>query len=579
MCLNHSRPLVPRVRDEAFLAPYPLSLLMYSSRRQFITRSAFALLGSGIVRAHADHPTLGSGYPLVIPPDFSGGTLQAKPDTKEVWPGFPTPVLTLNGSIPGPTIRVRMGERFKARIQNGLAEPLVLHWHGILAPAGMDGNPRDAVPPGGSYEVDFPVQQPAGTYWYHAHTDQLTAKQVYLGLAGFFIVEDPAEASLGLPQDELDVPLLIQDRVSNPGHTLAYSPVMDHMVLGYLGDSTTVNGVPEASLQVKRSVYRLRLLNGSNARVFKIGLGDTAKFKLIANDAGLLPAPIEVTSLLLAPGNRAEILVDFSNFPHGSTVELKSLAFDGDMTMGSTQGQPRTLMRFIGQHTGSGGSVPKTLVPFIGHDHAQAKRTRQFVITMPGGGHGGHGGGMATDLINGLLYQMNRTDFTVPLGELEVWEFHNQADHMHPMHVHGAIFQVLSRSTTSMLPPEDRGWKDTILVYPGEVVRILIKFETYPGAFVLHCHNLEHEDGGMMLNFNVGSSPVEGPRLAIRREAEEIIVVAPHEATDYRLEGTPHLGHDSAWTPVTAVPSHTDVGVEFRLPRNGGAQYFRLVKQ
>jgi len=445
----------------------------------------------------------------------------------------------------------------------------------------MDGNPRDAVPAGGSYEVEFPVSQRAGTYWYHAHTDTLTGKQVYQGLAGFFIVEDPAEDALGLPKGEFDVPLLIQDRVSNAGHTLAYSPMMDDMVLGYLGDVTTVNGVPNASLSVTRSLYRFRLLNGSNARVFRIALGDNAPFKLIANDAGLLAAPIEVTSLYLAPGNRAEILVDFASFPHGSIVELKSLAFTGDMTMGSTQGTARTLMRFVGQHVGNEGTAPSTLVPFAPHDLAAAKRTRQFMITMPGGGHGGgHGGGMSADLINGLVYEMNRTDFTVPFGELEIWEFQNMAEHMHPMHPHGALFQVVSRSTSPTLLPEDTGWKDTILVRPGETVRTLVKFDAHEGAFVLHCHNLEHEDGGMMLNFDVSPSvpPIEGPRLNVRREAQEIVITAPHDATDYRLEGTLNLGHDAVWTPVTVSPAHAEAGMEFRIPANGTMQFFRLLK-
>ncbi len=520
-----------------------------------------------------------AGYPLTLPPEFAGGTLEAKAALKEIWPGYPATVLAINGSVPGPTIRVKRGEQFKARVQNGLTEPLVIHWHGILAPSKMDGNPRDAVAPGGGYDVEFPISQRAGTYWYHAHTDKLTGKQVYQGLAGFLIVEDPAEETLGLPSGDFDIPLLIQDRVSQPDHSLSYAPTMEQMMLGLLGDATTVNGVPNASLSVMRSLYRLRLLNASNARVFRIGLGDNAPFKLIANDAGLLPAPVEVTSIFLAPGNRAEILVNFADFPHGSTVELKSLAFTGDVTMGSTQGQPRTLMRFVGQHVGNGGTVPGTLLPSTPHDPAESKRTRQFMIMMPEGGHG-EPGAMTADHINGLIYQMDRTDFTVPFGELETWEFHNMAEHIHPMHPHGALLQVISRTTSATVPPEDSGWKDTVLVRPGEVVRTLIKFEAHQGAFVLHCHNLEHEDGGMMLNFDVAPTepPVEGPRLQVRREGQEIVVTAPHEAFDYRLERSPTAGPDATWATITTPPSHTAIGMEFRLPNEGGAQCFRLIK-
>lgn len=557
---------------------------MKSSRREFIRQSTSAavLAGTGLLserRILANHLIPAAGYPLTFPPIFQGGTLEAKAALKEIWPGFPASVLALNGTVPGPTIRLKRGERFNARVQNSLNEPLVLHWHGVLGPARMDGNPRDAVAPGMSYEVDFPINQQAGTYWYHAHTDRLTAKQVYSGLAGLFIVEDPMEDSLGLPTGEFDVPLLLQDRRNNASHTLDYSPMMDDMILGLLGDTTTVNGVPNASLSVQRALYRFRLLNGSNARVFRIGLGADAKFKLIANDAGLLPAPIEITSLFLAPGNRAEILVNFADFAHGSTVELKSLAFPGDTTMGSTQGEPRTLMRFVGQHVGAGGTAPTALLPSSSHNPSEAKRTRQFMITMPDGGHGGHMPGMTADLINGLVYQMDRTDFTVPFGELEIWEFQNMAEHMHPMHPHGVLFQVLSRSSASTLPPEDSGWKDTVLVRPGEIVRTLVKFDTHEGPFVLHCHNLEHEDAGMMLNFDVTTDPtVEGPRLSVRRQASEIVVTAPHDATAYRLETTEHLGREAVWVPVTVNATHAVEGMEFRFPLDGVAQYFRLAK-
>jgi len=174
---------------------------------------------------------------------------------------------------------------------------------------------------------------------------------------------------------------------------------------------------------------------------------------------------------------------------------------------------------------------------------------------------------------------MDRTDFTVPFGDLEIWEFHNMAEHMHPMHPHGVLFQVLSRSSAPTLPPEDSGWKDTVLVRPGEIVRTLVKFDAHEGPFVLHCHNLEHEDAGMMLNFDVTAAPtVEGPRLSVRRQVSEFIVTAPHDATAYRLEATEHLGHDALWVPVTVTPTHEIEGLAFRFPLDGSAQFFRLAK-
>jgi len=536
-----------------------------------------------VSRVFGAHMLPAGGYPLRLPPAFTGDTLTAAPATAELWPGFQTPVYALNGSVPGPTIRVKRGERFATRVVNNLTEPLVIHWHGILSPSRMDGNPRDAVTAGAHYDVDFPVTQRAGAYWYHAHTDRLTGKQVYLGLAGFFLVEDPAETALGLPGGEFDVPLLIQDRRSTVDHKLVYQPMMVDQVLGFLGDTVLVNGTPDAVLSVQRALYRFRLLNGSNARVFKIALGNGAPFKLIANDAGLLAAPVQVSSLFLAPGQRAEILINFADFPHGSTVELKSLPFAGDLTMMSTQGREMTLMRFAGQHTGTGGTAPATLAPFTPYDPAQAKRTRQFIIMMPEGGHGGgHGGGMGmtTDTINGLLYEMHRTDFTVPFDELELWEFQNHAEHMHPMHVHGALFQVLSRSTSATVPTEDTGWKDTVLVFPHETVRVLVKFDAHDGAFVLHCHNLEHEDGGMMLNFDVTKAPVPpGPNLHVQRMGHQLHVTWPADDPGYALEMSPNLGHNAQWIPVNQPREPMGGQFMVMLDADLPKMFLRLVKR
>jgi FtsP/CotA-like multicopper oxidase with cupredoxin domain len=326
----------------------------------------------------------------------------------------------------------------------------------------------------------------------------------------------------------------------------------------------------------------LRLLNGSNARVFKVALGNGAPFRLIANDAGLLPAPVEVSSFFLAPGQRAEILVNFADFPHGATVELKSRPFTGDLTMMSTQGREMPLMRFVGQHTGGGGTVPAALTPFTPYDPAQAQRTRQFIIMMPEGGHGGgHGGGMGmtADTINGLLYEMHRTDFSVPFDELEVWEFQNHAEHMHPMHVHGALFQVLSRGTSPALPPEDTGWKDTVLVFPHETVRVLVKFDAHEGAFVLHCHNLEHEDGGMMLNFNVTKTPPPaGPQLHVERMGRQLHITWRTDEPGYVLEMSSCLGHEAQWTAVTQRPEQMGSQFLAKLNADRPAMFFRLVK-
>lgn len=482
------------------------------SRRSFLGRSATAttalavgaiLKPGGSIFAQAARP----GYPVQFPPDLQGNTLTAAPAEIEVWPGQQSELFAINGTVPAPTIRVRRHHRFHAHVENRLAEPLVLHWHGILSPASMDGNPRDAVGAGQDYNVNFPIRQQAGTYWYHAHTDRLTGKQVYLGLAGFFIVEDPSERYLGLPHGDHDLPLLIQDKRIMDGMGLDYMPEEMDVMTGFLGNTVFVNNTPEPWLSVDRGLYRLRLLNGSNARVFRIGFPDDRPFHLIANDAGLLPAPIEVATIMLAPGQRAEILVDFSSLNVGDSLVLMSHPFeggghggemiaanmDGGMEMPPQGAEIELLTFYVDREAVGRGAVPARLARFKPHDPAMARRTRVFELSVEGMFHP----------INGALFDLNRTDVTVPFGEFEIWEYRNLSDELHPMHPHGALIQVIERHGMEMLPPEDTGWKDTVLVAPGETVSVLVRFGDYRGDYVHHCHNLEHEDNGMMQNLRV----------------------------------------------------------------------------
>lgn len=202
--------------------------------------SLAAILGVFLGLPNAVGQTNRAGNPLRIPPVWSGGTLTAAPTNQTLWPGFSTGLLAINGSVPSPTIRVQRGSNFTARIDNRLTNDLVMHWHGIVAPPNMDGQPRDAVAPGQTYTVDFPIHQRAGTYFYHPHTEALTGQLVYRGLAGAFIVVDPAEQSLGLPAGDHDVPLLIQDKRLRPDRQLVYEPsIMNTLVF----DSDAMSGM------------------------------------------------------------------------------------------------------------------------------------------------------------------------------------------------------------------------------------------------------------------------------------------------------------------------------------------------
>jgi FtsP/CotA-like multicopper oxidase with cupredoxin domain len=541
------------------------------SRRRFL---GIALTGSGICvgngllatsTAHAQAAR--TGNPLRVPPALDSDSLTVARRTLNIWPGYSTAVSAINGAVPGPTIRVRRGQEFSTQVRNDLGEPLVLHWHGVLAPERMDGHPRDQVSAGQRYDVRFPVRQRAGTCWYHAHTDALTAEQAYAGVAGFFIIEDPAETALGLPSGSHDVPLVIADKRISAAYQLVYAPSMMDRMTGYLGTVPLVNGTPDPWLSVDRGLYRFRLLNGSNARIYRIALSDGKPFHLIGTDGGLLAAPVEVAAVWLAPGQRLEVLVDFSAYVAGSSVALKSLPFagSGGMMGGPQQGTEMNLLRFYVDSGSTGNAtVPGVLPAPPSFAPSQAKRTRAFSLAMSGMAH----------TINGQLFSMERTDFTVPFGDIEIWEYRNAGTQPHPMHAHAAYCQVLSRSSLASIPPEDSGLKDTVLVNPGETVRVITRFDSYPGTFLHHCHNLEHEDGGMMQNFDVKPPP----QLTIRREGAHVFLAWPQAESGWSLESSPEAG-GAPWMPVPDVPASGGGYWTVRLNETTGRKFYRLVKE
>lgn len=479
---------------------------MSADRREFLT-----LLGSSAVAACVGRSSAAaldsasqadSVGPLRTPAALGAGELAAMPAEQQVWPGSTTRLLTFGGSYPGPTLRAQAGDRFAVRVVNRLAEPTNVHWHGLVAPAQMDGHPADALSPGAVRDYTFPIAQRAGTYWYHPHVDGTTGRQVYSGMAGFFLVADAEESRLGLPAGEREVALLLQDRRSYRDRSFTYAPGPMDVLSGYLGDAALVNGVPGAALPLAAALYRFRFLNGSNARIFRLGFSDGRVLHVIGTDGGLLDRPMAAASVDLGPGERLDALIDLSDVVPGRSVWLRSLAFaGGGMGMGmgglATQGAPMELLRLDVDRLGPlTPPLPARLVTLERLDPSRAVATRRFVfeMTMPPFAGGAR--------INGRSFSPSRVDERVRLGDLEVWEFVNASNESHPVHVHAASFQVISRSRGG-LGPQDLGWKDTVLTWPGETVRVAIRFSHYPGLYVLHCHNLEHEDAGMMLNVEV----------------------------------------------------------------------------
>ena len=466
-------------------------------RRDFIIKSALAgaaLSTYQLFPFGGIKKVSGIGNPLRFPPELqTGESLIFNSANVEVWPGTTTQILGLNNSYPAPTIRVQKGDNLSVLFENQYTEEATVHWHGLLVPELMDGQPKDAILPGNSYTYSFPVFQRAGTYFYHSHAHHLTAKHVYKGYAGFFIVEDENELQYGLPTGEYDIPLLIQDRHSIYQPQFNYSPSNMDRMLGYLGDVPLVNGTPEAFFEVQKTLYRFRLLNGSNARVYKIAFSDNSPFWVVATDGGLKDEAVQMNSVYLSPGERLDILFNFNPYAIGNSITLQSQTFSGV----GTQGTQMDLLRFdiIGDLS-SGGIVPQNLAPINYYDINDITGTRTFTLSQGMMGNGMH-------RINGLTYDMNRIDENIPFDKLEEWKFINNTNNFHPMHVHGVLFQVYSRNGNTNLSPNDKGWKDTVLVNPNETVQTLVKFTDYSGIYLLHCHNLEHEDDGMMLNIKI----------------------------------------------------------------------------
>ena len=426
--------------------------------------------------------------------------------TGRVRKGSPSVLENIPGSYLGPTFRVRRGTTVIVHMHNQLPEATITHWHGLDIPARMDGHPIYAVPPGASFTYKFVVDQRAGTYWYHPHPDMRTGTQAYMGLAGLFIVEDDDEQALALPRGGYDVPIVIQDRSFNADNTLDYEP---NMVDGLLGSDIFVNGIAGFSFSAATRFYRLRLLNGCNSRILKLAFSDGTPMTVIGTDGGLIAAPRTYPYITLSPGERCEVWADFRK-PLGSTFTLDSQTFTG---AGSLQGQFKSIMSFtVNRSEPEPLALPTQLAPYERYQLANvANPTTPRTFPIAWAASGGF-------TINGQAYGLNSVlaNERVPADTLELVKLTSTTSGgprvAHPMHFHGRQFQILDRTCQPAWQGGwnsvkdgfcDDGWKDTFTIMPGEEVRLLVKWSRHRGRFLYHCHNLPHEDTGMMRNYDV----------------------------------------------------------------------------
>jgi suppressor of ftsI/bilirubin oxidase len=437
-----------------------------------------------------------------------------------------------------PTLVMRRGARYRLVLRNELAEPTVAHWHGFTMDTANDGNGETPIAPAAAFDYAFTVRNRAGLYWYHPHPHGLTAGQAARGLVGLIAVEDDEEAALRaalqLVPGVNEIPLLLHDRRAAGG----YAPTAEDRLIGWFGDDVLINFTARPCLDAVAGRYRFRVLNASNARTYRLAFrrdnGAPLPFLLLGTDGGLLERAQACTEVFVSPAERVDVLVDFSGMTIGAYALLETRAFDpmqavprpqaeaapppgagehghrsGDGASGVPDGAPLSLMQIRIRRRGDAAPpIPARLSAPVA---APSPRDDDRPLRL--------GFAKGRWRINDRVYDIGATPIVVARGGVETWLLRNyHTSTPHAMHLHGFQFRVLERQTSpDQLAPlvvddrgrlaTDLGWKDTVLVWPGESVRIAIDFRhPFEGEqiYLVHCHNLEHEDGGMMLRLKVG---------------------------------------------------------------------------
>jgi len=416
-------------------------------------------------------------------------------------------LLSYNGQVPGPRLEAKPGDTVRIHFTNNLSEPTNLHYHGLhITPQGNADNAFLSIPPKErlTYEFSIPSNHPSATFWYHPHHHGVVAEQVFGGLAGLFIVRGTLDEipEVKAAQEEF---LVLQDFALDANGRMV-APNQKAMMMGREGQLITVNGQVNPQLSIATGgLLRLRLLNASASRFYRLKLAEHP-LHLIATDGGALADPVEVSELLLAPGERAEVLVRGEREP--GQYRLLNLPYNrggtgmmGQRMSGMTGGmmnhdmgnqsqslQPLATLTYRGSV--SPLALPKQLIPVTALPDPTVVRRIEFSMAM------GAGTKMAF-MFNKKTFDAQRVDAGVKLGTTEDWDLVNvDPDRMdHPFHVHVNSFQVVARDGK---PEPYRAWKDTVLVRGGETVRMRIPFRDFSGKTVYHCHILDHEDLGMM---------------------------------------------------------------------------------
>lgn len=475
-----------------------------------------ALAIAGLISLAHKAQTLLSVPDTLVGPNF---VLTMHKDSVQFFPGAISKTYAFNQyKYLGPTLIFNKGSNVNITVNNQVGDTTTVHWHGIHLPAKWDGGPHTPIMPAASWNPQFAVMDHAATYWYHPHMHMKTAEQAIKGAAGLIIVRDPLEAAINLPRKYGvdDIPLIVQCQ--------QYDAQNQAMPLGMQDSTILVNGARATYgytvyANLPSQVVRMRILNASGERTFNFGFTANKQFRIIASDGGLLNTPVTTTRIRLAPGERAEILIDLTGMI-SQTIHLKSFASElpigiqGGPTMPMPPNSPpmdsplngvdfNVMQINVGPQTANPvTSIPSVLANNVVYPQASANVTRTIRFTADSL--------MVMDgpfYFNDSSFNMMRIDYEIPLNSVEIWKLVNETMVAHPFHIHDVQFYVIDRSGNPPAP-EESGRKDVVLVPPGDSLMFITKFEDFVDTipYMYHCHILMHEDDGMMGQFVVTNS-------------------------------------------------------------------------
>lgn len=516
-----------------------------TTRRSFV--GGASACGAGVLLPMTPLLVAADARPsLPIPPELYSDPngeidLTAQSGTVQFGNQTPTPTYGINGPFLGPAVRLHRGDEVVMNVKNALPESTTIHWHGLIIPGDADGGPHQIIQPGDTWRVPLTIDQPAAMLWFHPHIYPATAELVIKGLAGLFIVNDEESDGLGLPSrwGVDDIPLIIQDRRFNPDGSFSHRFNIAAVTVGYVGDTMLVNGSQYPVAKTAQGWLRLRILNGSNARSYRLAASDNRSLYVIGSDGGLLGQPVKAEDLVVHAGERFEVLVDARD---GQQFDLVTLPVDQPIMRMPPFDTSLPLVTIDPTGAESFGTLPDTLVTLPAIPTTLPSVSQSLTMNMNRDDEG-MGALMKAGLkelmdgsadasvikkltevivdgptlteaerstangVNGSSFALDARPFQVDQNTLLRWRIDENSDAMlHPVHIHGCQFRILSMDEKAP-PAHLAGWKDTVAISKGGVAEILVNFPHAADTrtpYMTHCHILEHEDSGMMAQFTVG---------------------------------------------------------------------------